>query len=183
SLGGTCEVLEAAEGDENQRPRFLLMAYTGVPGRVEGFFSPVLVELAGATFAKKVLPVISDHDPRLRIGHTLEQFILPAGGAGQIAAKSTKGPLVAAVGVQSSNMAVAAGFVADSREGFPFEVSIGARIVQGRYIEEGEKVEANGKTFKGPLILAEKTVIRELSILTLGADSKTSAVLVASEKK
>lgn len=180
--GGTLEML-ATEGDANSGPaRFTLLANTGRPMELTGFMDPVIIDLAGASFDKGTTPVLADHDISRRIGHSTEQIIVPAGGTATLNGKQITGPVIAAVGVASSTMGIAKGFVDDARNGFPFQVSVGARIVKGRFIAEGETVQVNGNTYKGPLILSTKTLIRELSVTVLGADNKTSAKLAASEK-
>lgn len=180
-LVGNVEVHAAEDNKSEARPRFTLKANTGKPMDLAGFFDPVVIDLAGAKFDKKITPVIMDHDTSKRIGATLEQLIVPAGGEAVLGGKSIKGPVIAATGEVRSKMGVAQGFVDDSRDGFPFQVSVGASILPGgaEFYGEDEKVEVNGRTFKGPLIVARKTVIRELSVTVLGADNDTSAKVAA----
>ena len=170
---------QAAEKDSTAPPRFVLSANSGQPMQLAGFLDPVVVDIGGAKFDKKTTPVIADHDTSKRIGHTLEQVIVPAGGSATLNGKNVKGPLIAAYGQVSSKMGVAQGFVEDAAAGFPFQVSIGAKMLDGTFVAEGDSVTVNGKTFKGPLIVANKTLIRELTITVLGADNHTSAKLAA----
>lgn len=176
---GDFEVIEAAEGEATGPEKIRLMANSGVPMRVPGFFDPVIIDISGARFANKKTPIIADHDTRQRIGHATQQAIVPAGGNTELGGKAVKGPLIGAMGIRSSESRTAKEFVADSKGGFPFQVSIGARIVDGSFVAEGDKVEVNGKTFKGPLIVAHKSLIRELSVTVLGADGNTSAKIAA----
>jgi len=178
---GDIEVQAADKDQPEARPRFLLMANTGKPMDLDGFYDPVVIDIAGAKFDKKTTPVIMDHDTSKRIGATTEQVIVPNGGEAPLGGRTIKGPMVAASGEVRSKMGVAQGFVEDSRDGFPFQVSVGASIVPGgaEFVGEGEKVEVNGRTFKGPLIVARKTVIRELTVTVLGADNNTSAKVAA----
>lgn len=175
---GTCE-LEATEVGAEVPPggeRFYLIANTGKPMDLEGFYDPVIIDLEGAKFDKKKTAIIADHDTAKRIGHTTQQQIVQAGMTGKIGNKSLTGPVIAATGVRSSKMAVAIGFVEDSKEGFPFQVSVGAKIKEGYFVAEGETAKVNGKTWKGPLIVASKTLVRELSVLVLGADNDTATI-------
>lgn len=168
SFLGTVELQAAAkEGDKDTLPKIKLLANTGQPMDLEGFFDPVVVDLEGARYAKRKTPIIADHDQTKRIGHTTEQSI---------------GDNISAVGVVSSTMETAQTFVNDARAGFPFQVSIGAQIKKGFYVEEGDTVEVNGKEWKGPLIVAQKTLINELSVLVLGGDNRTSAKIAAALK-
>ena len=163
NLKAALQIKAAKDGDQ---PRFKLFANSGEPMRLDGFFDPVVIDLEGVTIDREPLPVIMEHDPAKRIGHT-DRVMVNAKG-------------IFAEGRVSSSMGVAEGFVKDAKAGFPFQVSVGAEIKKGYFVEEGETVEVNGKTHKGPLIVATQTRLRELSITVLGADSKTQA-LVASQ--
>lgn len=171
--------IQAAKDGENSPPEFTLIANTGVPMQLAGFYDPVIIDIAGAKFSRKVTPVIADHDTGKRIGHSTRQVIIPAGSSKKIGKEEMAGPLVFAKGVVSSRMGIAQGFVEDAKAGFPFQVSVGSDIVEAFYVDDGEKVEVNGKTYKGPLIVASKTSIMELSITVLGADGNTSAQIAA----
>lgn len=160
--------IKAREGDKEKLPAFTLVANTGVPMDVEGFFAPVIIDMTGNRFAKRKTPVIADHDTTKRIGHTTEQSVDPK----RIIAK----------GVVSSTMRVAQGFVEDAKNGFPFEVSVGSEIVKAEFVEEGQTATVNGKSWKGPLIVARKSLNRELSITVLGADGNTVAKIAAARK-
>jgi hypothetical protein len=170
---------ESEDGKPDRIPSFFLHANTGRPMDVRGFTYPVIVDLEGAKFDKQKTPIIQDHETKLRIGHTTEQLILPAGEKGKIGKKTVKGPVVAAAGIVSSSSQTAAEYVADSKKGFPFQVSLGARIVEGSIVVEGDTVEVNGRSWRGPLIVAEKSIIRELTVTVLGADNRTSAKIAA----
>lgn len=161
-------VIQAAEGEPDGPARFAMVANTGEPMNLEGFADPVVIDMAGAKFAGKKTPVLADHDTSKRIGYTTAQSV----EAGRIVAEA----------VAASSMGIARGFVEDARAGFPFQVSVGASINEGYYVEKGEKAEVNGRSYKGPVIIASKTRIRELSVVVLGADSKTSAKIAATSK-
>lgn len=183
ALVGECDFLAAAkDGDgKEELPKMMLMANSGKPMDIEGFFDPVILDIAGAKFDKKSTAIIADHNTQLRIGHTTEQAVIPFGGKAEINGKTIKGPMIAASGVVSSESETAKGFVADGRKKFPFQVSVGAFIQPGgaEFVPEGEKAEVNGKNWAGPLLVARKTLIRELTVAVLGADNNTSAKLAA----
>ena len=160
--------IQAADGSKGP-PRFTMIANSGEPmPNLEGFMDPVIIDLAGAKFDKDPTPVIADHDTTKRIGHTTAQRIDANG--------------IYAEGVVSSGMGIAQGFVEDAKAGFPFQVSVGAKIVKATFVPEGQTIEVNGKEWSGPLIVARETIVRELSITVLGADSKTSALVAARSK-
>ena len=163
-LEGTLDLQAAAT--EGSTPTFTLVANTGVPMDVGNFGYPVVIDLTGAKFAKSKTPVIMDHDTSKRIGFTTEQTV-----------EATR---IVAKGKVVSSMNVAKGFVEDAKAGFPFQVSVGAGITKREFVPEGQKAEVNGKSFQGPLIVARKSVIRELTVTVLGADGNTVAKVAAS---
>lgn len=177
--GGRLRLMEGGGKSDD----FLLRAYTGKPVDVDGFEHPVIVDLNGAEFDKRTTPVLADHKVTNRIGHTLEQAIIPAGSKRAIGGKAFAGPSIMATGTRSSNMEIAKGMVADAKSGFPFQVSIGARIKKGYYVEESDTANVNGRVWDGPLIVAQRSVIRELSITVLGADNDTSVIAAKRKEK
>ena len=180
-LEGSLDFQAASDAESDSGPAtFLLLANTGKPMRLSGFLHPVVIDVAGSVFDRTKTPVIADHDTSKRIGHTTQQSVIPAGGQSEVSGKSFKGPAVVAHGVVSSGMGIAQGFVQDAKAGFPFQVSVGASIEKAFFVEEGQNTEVNGKSFKGPLIVASKTRIRELTVAVLGADASTSAQIAAS---
>ncbi len=171
--------VQAAKGGKTATIK--LVAYTGGPMVPEGFREKVIVDLDGCKYQQSRTPIIADHDTAKRIGHTTKQYLLPFGKkARSTGSEPLEGPLIYAEGIPSSGMGIAKGFVEDAANGYPFQVSIGADIEDAYFVDEGERVVVNGKKWKGPLIVASKTSIAELTICVLGADRKTSATLAAS---
>lgn len=167
-------------GAKSKAPTIILHAYKGKPMVPQGFSIPVVVDLAGCKFRHNRSPIIQDHETSLRLGHTTRQVILQVGQTARAKQGPISGPLVYAEGTPSSGMGVSKGFVQDASNGFPFQVSIGADILEAFFVEEGERSEViNGRRWKGPLIVASKTSIDELSVTVLGADRDTSATLAA----
>jgi len=168
---GEARILAAAK-TEDGKPEgpaaFEMIANTGAPMDLEGFMDPVVIDMTGAKFARKRTPVLADHDTAKRIGYTTGQTV-----------EATR---ISAQAVAASSMGIAKGFVEDARAGFPFQVSVGATIVEGYFVEKGDKAMVNGKTHKGPVIVAAKSLIRELSVVVLGADPGTSAKIAATIK-
>ncbi len=169
NLSATLKVRAAKDSDGKKLAKLRLFAYGGRPMRLSGFFDPVVIDLAGARFDKDKTPVIVEHDTGKRVGHTVTQKINRNG--------------IFAEAVVSSSMAIAAGIVADLQNGFPFQVSVGAEIRKGHFLEPGETAEVNANTVEGPLIVATEVVIKELSLAVLAADNQTSAEMAASYPK
>jgi hypothetical protein len=184
NFDGTVE-LAAAEGQQvvPGKEKFYLKANSGKPMMLNGFFDPVVIDMDGAKFDKASTAIIADHKTDKRIGATVEQVIIKAGETKALDGKQLKGPLIAAVGVKKSKSQTAKEFVEDAQEGFPWQVSVGARIQDGFFVDEGDSVKVNGSTFQGPLIVASQTLIRELSVTVLGADSDTEARIAAKIKR
>lgn len=93
-------------------------------------------------------------------------------------------------GALSPASPVAMQIVAMARSGVQWQASIGAEIVQYRRVRAGESVNANGRTFTADdqgLILAERTKLREISVVGVGADASSeiriAAALAAARKE
>lgn len=172
-LTAPVDILALAKGDTDQSPKFRIVANTGVPMRLEGFLDPVVIDLKGAKFDRDTTPIIFNHDVNLRIGHTTKQEV-----------KATGNPIgIFVEGVVSSGMGIAAGFVEDSKRGFPFQASTGASIVNAYFVPEGNEAKVNGQTIAGPLIVASETRIKEVSVTVLGADPATTSIAASFANK
>lgn len=156
--------LDAASQKEGSLPSFSILANTGEPMDISGFQYPVIVDISGASFARGTTPIIMEHNVDRRVGHSTSQVV----------DKVTNS--ITLSGVVSSKSEDAARFVEDSRNDFPFQASIGARILKKEFCPAGSTVSVNGKSWDGPLIVARQSKIREVSITLLGADGKTSSV-------
>ena len=148
-------------------PRFSMVAYTGGPMRVAGWRYPVVVDLAGLAVPRQNAPIRESHGAR--IGHA-ESIRVEAG------------TLVAA-GVISCTGQVAREVVADAKNGFPWQASIGASVDQFEFIKENQSALVNGRDFAGPLNVVRKATLGEISFVDLGADGNTSANVAASAKE
>lgn len=146
-------------------PAFEMVAYTGGAMSVRGWDAPVVVDLAGLQWTAKARPILKDHAPSMPIGHTT-------------AIQVADGRLVVR-GVVSGAGAVAREVVESSRNGFPWQASIGADAGGVEYIDEDEETVANGRTFSGPVYVSRRAVLGEISFVALGADDDTEARVAA----
>ena len=64
---------------------------------------------------------------------------------------------------------------------FPWQASIGAQVGAVDFVQAGKSVTVNGRTFDGPVHVARRTVLGEISFVDLGADGNTSATITAKE--
>ncbi|TWU54945.1 hypothetical protein Poly51_36940 [Rubripirellula tenax] len=160
--------LAAAETPEEGKPslrKFSMTAYTGGAMRLGGWPYPVVVDLAGMRVTRKSRPILKDHDRGSIVGHTDDIAI------------TYKSLEVA--GVISGVGATAQEVIATSENGFPWQASLGASADKVVFIPEGKTANANGREFKGPVYVARKSTLGEVSFVALGADDDTEARVAA----
>jgi len=158
----------AADGAADGKPplpRFSMVAYTGGTMRIAGWRHPIVVDLAGLAIPSQSRPIRFGHDANSGVGHT-----------DSIAVRG--GQLIAA-GVISRDTGAAREVVASSKNGFPWQASIGASVEQFEYVKENQSVLVNGREFTGPINVVRKSVLGEISFVDLGADGNTSASVAA----
>ena len=156
--------IQAAEG-EDKPATFSMSAYTGGKMRVPFFPLPVIVDLAGMSVTKKPRPILREHNSNRIVGHSTEIEIKPGS--------------LAVSGILSASNRESAEVINSSKKGFPWQASIGARPEEMIRVDRGESVTVNGRTFKGPVLVARKSVLKEISFVALGADDKTTARVAA----
>ena len=147
-------------------PRFSMVAYTGGPMRIAGWRHPVVVDLAGLSVPSQRRPIRLGHDASLGVGHT-------------DAIRIDGGKLIAS-GVVSRDTAAAREVVASSRNGFPWQASIGSSVDEHEFVRDNQTVQVNGRTWPGPLNVVRRATLGEISFVDLGADGNTSALVTAS---
>lgn len=156
----------AADGDSGKLPTLDLLAYTGTAIQQPWSYEPVVVDGAGVTVAGAAIPFLLDHDASRIVGHgTVE--VLAASGR------------IKASGTVSGGGPAAEEVVAAAKNGFPWQASIGGVIGKAEYVEAGQSVKVNGRNFSGPVLVVRAIELREISVLALGADAKTSVRVAA----
>lgn len=164
--------IEAAEDAGSGRlPKFSMVAYTGGLLNVRAFYYPVVVDLSGVETITKSRPILRDHDPSKVVGHTEG-----AGSYGVTISQST----LTAEGIVSGTCEDAQDVVATAKNGFQWQASIGVRVLERGFVDVGESTTVNGQTFNGPVYVARRSQLREVSFVALGADDNTSANVAAS---
>lgn len=158
--------LDAAPSEGTSGPRsFTMLAYTGGAMRPRGFMLPVVVDLSGLDVPSQSRPILMSHDSDKLLGHTTEIV--------------TSGRNIRVKGVLSGPERHVTDVLQAAANGFPWQASIGASIEQLVYVDEGEKVQANGRTFTGPLYLVRKGRLNEISVVPLGGDDRTYTKVAA----
>lgn len=155
----------AAEGSSSPLPRFRMVAYTGGPMRVGGWRYPVIIDLAGLAIPSQARPIRFGHDPLAGVGHT-------------DAIQVDQGQLVA-TGIVSRDTPAAREVVVSSKNGFPWQASVGAAVEEFEFVKESQQVMVNGRQYNGPLNVVRKSSLGEISFVDLGADGATSASVAA----
>lgn len=155
----------AADGETPALPRFRMLAYTGQPMRVAGWRHPVIIDLAGLAIPSQSRPIRFGHDPLSGIGHTDAIHV-------------DQGQLVAA-GLVSRDTPAAREVVTSSKNGFPWQASVGASVEEYEFVKENQQVTVNGQQHSGPLNVVRKATLGEISFVDLGADGATSATVAA----
>jgi hypothetical protein len=156
----------AAAGDaQAARPRrFHMDAYTGGALAIAGWRFPVVVDLTGLT-VRGGAKVYLDHDRAARVGH-VDGIQVERGG-------------LRVSGVISSTTQAAREVVADADNGYPWQASIGASVREVEFVGEGKMVTVNGREFAGPVNVARRAALQEVSFVGNGADDQTSASIAA----
>jgi hypothetical protein len=162
-FAGSVELTATGEG---KPARISILAYGGGIMDVPGF-GPVLVDLAGLQMAATI-PLLADHNS------TLE------GVAGSGAPRVVNGTLRVEGTIANSPAGAAIRELAAS--GVPLQASIGVEPSNRARVDAGAKVVANGREHvAGPrgLTHIRAGVLREVSVLPLGADAGTTVSIAA----
>jgi phage major head subunit gpT-like protein/phage head maturation protease len=157
----------AAEGADGspKRPTFSILGYTGAAMSVAGFYTPVVVDLAGLDATRQQIPALRDHDSGRIVGQTESIAINESG--------------VTLSGTITGDNADAVEVIGQSRNGFRWQASIGASIVRQESVKAGETARVNGREVAGPILIARESRLKEISFVAIGADSQTSASVAA----
>ncbi|MBN8603489.1 MAG: hypothetical protein J0M26_20810 [Planctomycetes bacterium] len=162
--------LQAAEAAEEGKPalrKFSMVAYTGGAMRLGGWPYPVVVDLAGMRVTRKSRPILKDHDRASIVGHTDDIMV--------------RDSRLEVAGVISGVGNTAQEVIATSENGFPWQASLGANADKVVFIPEGKSATANSREFKGPVYIARKSTLGEVSFVALGADDDTEARIAAGQ--
>jgi phage head maturation protease len=147
-------------------PRFNGVAYTGAPMKPFGFGGSVIVDLAGVEIKDQHRPVLRQHDHEQIVGHTTAITVHPTTG-------------ITVAGLLSGQTEHVAKVTEPAKNGFRWQLSIGAEPASREYIEAGAEAVVNGRKVAGPMTISRKTELGEISFVPLGADQDTSATIAA----
>ncbi len=148
--------------------RFKVNAYTGGAIRQDWSKEPVIVELSGMSWTNKRRPILLQHS------YELDSIL------GQTTDVRVEGNNLVVEGEMIGGNANAEKVIALAEKGFQWQASIGADVLRSEMLPAKETATVNGKTVTGPARIIRASRLREVSVVTLGADDNTSASLAAS---
>ena len=155
--------LQASAADKPRR--FRILAYSGGKLAVDGFEFPVVVDLSG--LEAKAVSVVLDHETTT------------AATVGQTDTITNNGRSLMLAGIVTGQSSRVQQVLAQADAGHQWQASIGASVELSERIPAGHTVAVNGQHFVGPIIVARRSVLRETSVLPVGADSTTQVNLAA----
>ena len=140
------------------------VAYAGGKMVVGMWDAPIVVDLAGMECSAPV-PLLANHENhvRSRLG-----LVTPTVADGAL---SIDGEI-------DEKAELAETIVRQARAGAAWQLSIGAEVVDAVYIDEGT-VNINGMDHEAPFYHVTKSVLREVSVVAVGADRNTSMSIAA----
>ena len=159
------DIAAAAGEGQSALPRFKMVAYTGISMHLASWRDPVVIDLAGLNIPSQMRPIRFSHNPASGVGHT-------------DAIRIEQGQLIAS-GIVSRGTEAAREIVASSKNGFPWQASVGASVEEFEFIRDGQKVIVNGREFAGPVNVVRKATLGEISFVDAGADENTSVNVAA----
>lgn len=158
------------EGDGAKLPSFSMHAYTGDIATIP-YYGRVVFDLSGIKFRAGRVKILREHNRERIVGHATKVEINDRG--------------VFIEGVMSGDDAEVAAITGPSKRGFAWEASVGLMpdlfngMAQVERLRENETATVNGKQVKGPLLIARKTTLKEVSFVTFGGDENTNTRIAA----
>jgi hypothetical protein len=139
-----------------------------VPG-----WGPVVIDLAGLDLSSPQVSLLADHDASLKgiVGH------------GRAVVRDGK---LHVTGTLADATEASKQIIALAKTGFSFQASVGVSPSETQRIDSFQKIQCNGRTIKAPksgVLLVKAGLLREVSIVVIGADPGTAVSISASLKK
>lgn len=169
--------LEISQDSTQKIPTILFTpAYSGGLTNLGGdeWPLPVVFDLAGVTDPVQNIPILKDHEDEKRVGQTTAIDYTPE----EINAQGK----AVYLGIDPAAEEV----ITLAKRGVALQASIRTALIAPADCErfgEGETVFVNNRTFDGPVEVVRKFSLREISIVTLGADKDTSVSISAKLKR
>ena len=156
---------EVPEQEGDKPVRCTGVAYSGGSFRQWWSALPCYVDLSGMRLAEQVCLMYNhSYDPECRLG--------------VIEAKNDGKTLTIDGEFDTGN--ILAQSIIRAGKKFNWQLSIGAENVKVERVDEGTVETINGNTVNGPALVIRESILREVSIVAIGADAKTSMEIRAS---
>ena len=155
-------LIEAAA--DGSKPKVVGLAYGGGKMNLPGWKFPVVVDLSGMQIPEQI-PLLLNHENRT------------SSRVGMISAKVEQNTLtiegeIIAKGEQAD------GIVEQAKSGADWQLSIGAEVLNSELVKDKRTV--NGQDFEGSFFHVSKSLLREVSVVAVGADMTTRMKVAAS---
>ena len=150
-------------------PRFNAIAYTGgpmFPKLAIAWNGPVYVDLSGLD-SVSTNPIHRDHDEGKPIGHSVSV--------------DNDGTRLVCSGVFSVNSSDTSEIVESAKQGFPWRPSVGVKIVSYTTLQAGQTASINGRIVEGPALWVKRSVLKEISLVTIPGDDSATISIAASQ--
>jgi hypothetical protein len=160
--------LQAAGENDQKLPIVTGTMYSGGLLNV-GMSWPVVLDLADTSLVSQQVPMHREHERNRIVGHTTQI---------DLAAKNIKFKgVISGVGPDAEEVKGTA------KNGFPWRPSLGSGYRRLEYVDRGQKVTVNGRSFSGPIYIARGATIREMGIVTIAGDDNSSAAIAATHQE
>lgn len=158
--------IQFALGGDGGKPRVFGLAYGGGRITLGNWQYPIVVDLAGLAIPESV-PLLANHENRT------------SARVGIIRARVEAGCLFIEGEIVSSG-GLAEGIVEQGKAGADWQLSIGAETLEAELVKAGVKRTVNGQSQVGPFFHIKRSVLREVSVVAVGADMSTRMHIAAS---
>lgn len=156
--------LEFAEAKEGESRKFRMVGYSGGIIKNHWWWDNLAIDLEGIRFSKPKYPILRDHSTDREMAFSKKPQV-----------SKEEGLVFTEKEVTFLDTEEATTFLSNSKAGFPYQASISGDPKIIERVEEGESVEVNGHTLKGPGTVWRKTDFKECSICVFGYDDQTTA--------
>lgn len=158
--------IKAADG-EAKSPEFTMQAYGGGRLHLGNFPHPAVIAAEGVEVhgGADTIPILRDHDGKRPVGH----------GRPIVASDSLQ-----VEGTISQTSDDARQIVEASRNGYPWQASIGGRMTEKpTFVKAGKTVTVNGRKQTGPVYVVNAFMWTETSVVSVGADADRATTNIA----
>lgn len=170
SQGSTATIAASGVVDGGTPARTVtIVAYTGGPLHIEKWDLPVIVDYDGLEIPATQVPILIDHKRT------------PDGILGQTSRVVVANGELQAVGTALGCSDLAKQVIAMGVAGYRFQASIAGITSNYERVQPGQSVFVNGQSFVGPVIVARSMILQEISLVTVGGDTATAAVIASGQ--